>query len=88
MWVLNNKNFLFYECFPELVVYNQVTRETSLLCVTLSAIYQIFKESHGIKLSQKNVIDALAYQYNFEVDDAAAKINLEALEKISLIEPV
>ena len=51
-------------------------------------IYQIFKESHGIKLSQKNVIDALAYQYNFEVDDAAAKINLEALEKISLIEPV
>lgn len=80
-------NFLYYDCSPELVVYNRFTRETSLISKELKEILSIFQSpdtSYSISDIEQYFIDTR----NVAVDKLTLDQNLEQLVKVQLIEQI
>lgn len=85
MWQLtSNKNFLFYHCAPELVVYNKSTRSTSLLPPLIAQIFSLIKDHKHIDILDLQEEIQGHFNVQIPVDDVEKSVNY--LEELVLIE--
>lgn len=87
MWKLSEQNlFLFYNCAPEMVVYNKSNRSTSLLSKILVNIFSLFQScpenSFGIETIQSKVFKI----HHLKIDEVELDNYLNDLQAIKLIE--
>lgn len=87
MWQLTSEEtFLFYNCAPELVVYNKATRSTSLLPPVITQIFYLFKDLKCDGISLLDIQKKMNSQFDIEIDLDDIEESVEHLKELILIE--
>ena len=87
MWQLTSKEkFLFYDCAPELVVYNKATRSTSLLPPVITQIFSLFKDTKYNGVTLLDIQKEMDNQFNIKIDLDDVKESMDHLKELILIE--
>lgn len=87
MWQLTpEQNFLFYDCAPELVVYNKTTRSTSLLPPVITQIFSLFKDSEDNGISLLDIQKEMNSQFDIKIDLDDIEESVDHLIELILIE--
>ena len=87
MWRLtSNKNFLFYDCAQELVVYNKAARSTSLLPPVIVQIFSLIKDSKHNGIMVFDIQKELQKQFNIQIDLEDVEKYTKHLKELILIE--
>jgi len=86
MWKLNPEDiFLFFKCDPELVVYNKLTRSTSLIPPSIVLAYKIFQDNPSAAVSSDTLFHELKERQNNVVEICSVESYIEHLCQIDLI---